>query len=144
MVIGLDTGEVPARWICAEPDEARPYVLDHRSFKTLRAFKRHWRRCCQNRPVQVAAATQTPDPLGILPWLESKGVPVQRYPWGAYPVHLNGDFSMWEMPKCYERPYALALYASSRQHAAGVTRLLGSTSSRPRRCSPRSGTNRSA
>jgi hypothetical protein len=95
MVMVLDTGEVPARWICAEPDEARPYTLDHRSFKTLRAFKRHWRRCCPNRPVQVAAATQTPDPLGILPWLESQGVPVQRYPWGAYPVHLNGDFSMY-------------------------------------------------
>lgn len=127
-IIGLDIDKVPVRLIYAYSDndnQAVPYVLESRQFKTLAGLWSYWRRYCSNKPnLRVAVPASSPDPLGVIPWLEKHNVTVERYSWLAYRSHLNGDFSIWELPTVFERAYTLALYAAYRLHGLSVARLL--------------------
>ena len=62
----------------------------------------------------VAVPQISSDPLGLIVWLKSQHANIQMYPWLSYHDHVNGDFEIWGLQKAFERPFALALYATYR------------------------------
>lgn len=123
-IMGLDTDQVPARLILATADrDASPHPLEHRRFETLDEFCAYWTsHWAGAADVRVAVPKASKDPLGILHWLHLTQTQVERYPWLDYKAHLNGDFSVWDLPVVYKRAYVLTLYAAYRSHAGQVVR----------------------
>ena len=118
VILGLDTDHVPIRIIYADPENSRhisPYVIQSRTFRKVDSFCRYWTRLRAQMPnIIVAVPEITRDPLGLIVWLESQQANIQRYPWLSYQDHLDGDFEIWGLQKAFERPFALALYATYR------------------------------
>jgi hypothetical protein len=119
MIIGLDTDNIPIRLIYADPENSShttPHVLESRAFRNANSFCKYWTRLRARTPnLVVAVADVTEDPLGLIPWLISQKANLEVYPWlSYYKCHLKGDFEEWGLPKAFEQPFALALYATYR------------------------------
>ena len=128
VILGLDTDKLPIRLIYADPENSRhvsPYVIQSRTFRKVESFCRYWTRLRAQMPNIIVAVPQiTEDPLGLIVWLKSQQANIQRYPWLSYQDHLDGDFEILGLQKAFERPFALALYATYRLKSPMVAHVL--------------------
>jgi len=111
LAIGLDSdiNRRRMRMVCLIPDRKYPTVWDHRCFRNLRQFENYWRRHIEPREehglsYRVVASGHR-DPLGIVEWLRSQGVPVED---------LENEFLQRELPQTYHQAFALAFREAQR------------------------------
>jgi len=125
IAVGIDINdqERKARMVWANPSHPGFYVLGWRCFPDLDRFERYWKEHLEFSPRKpsdfgVAVPFYTEDSLGLVSWLEAKGIEVHR-------TGLTGDTEdlfPWGMPKTFDSAHELALSAAYRLNAEAVFR----------------------
>lgn len=124
VLIAIDTDVTPVKMICAtegDKNDSSPYILEHRSFRTLGGFQRYWNRSIKGgRSHRVCLPRYAEDTLGLQVWLEKQGVTIEIY------SHLSSrgfvkEFSIWGLPVSFQEAYGLAFYASHRVYAGQIS-----------------------
>lgn len=110
MGLAADLERPRLRMVCLVPDRDYPTVWDHRTFGSLRGFQRYvCQSFCLGREYALSfqAVACRLDPLGVIPWLRSQGIPVREA--AVDERHdLEQEFLMRELPACYRHAFALA------------------------------------
>lgn len=125
LAVGLDINdhEGKARMVWADPSQSGFHVLGWRCFQDLDRFERYWKEHLEYSPrrptdFEVAVPCYTEDSLGLVAWLEAKGIEVHR----TKLIGDTADLFPWGMPKTFDSAHELALSAAYRLNAEAICR----------------------
>jgi len=100
-------------------NEPSPYILEHRSFRTLKGFQNYWRHCAKEGSFRIGLPGYADDMFGLEVWLKEQGAVVESFARLPFPEFMQ-DFLVWDLPESFQNAYSLACCASYRVYAARV------------------------